>query len=97
MLTPAWELWPGVMTETEAARIERDEQAGVGELGLRVDEAARSGASDLDRTSIAVVGEPCRSCVSCAVPLASKGRYSVTFRSFFGDAPARVRRLLAWT
>jgi hypothetical protein len=27
---------PGVMTETEVARIERDEQAGVAELGLRL-------------------------------------------------------------
>ena len=32
------ELRPGVMTETEVARIERDEQAGLAELGLRLDE-----------------------------------------------------------
>ena len=29
------ELRPGVKTETEVARIERDEQAGLAELGLR--------------------------------------------------------------
>jgi hypothetical protein len=33
------ELRPGVMTETEVARIERDEQTGLAELGLRLDEA----------------------------------------------------------
>jgi len=33
------ELQPGVMTETEVARIERDEQANLAELGLRLEEA----------------------------------------------------------
>ena len=33
------ELRPGVTTETEVAQIERDEQAGLAELGLRLDEA----------------------------------------------------------
>ena len=33
------ELRPGVTTETEVARIERDEQAGLAELGLRLAEA----------------------------------------------------------
>jgi hypothetical protein len=32
------ELRPGVMTETEVARIERDEQAGLADLGLRLTE-----------------------------------------------------------
>ena len=44
---------------------------------------------------VAVVGEQCRSCVSCGRRLASKGHYPVTFRSLFGDVPVRVRRLLA--
>jgi hypothetical protein len=35
------ELEPGVVTETELARIERDAQASVAELGLRLDEAKR--------------------------------------------------------
>ncbi len=33
------ELRPGVTTETEVACIERDEQAGLAELGLQLDEA----------------------------------------------------------
>jgi hypothetical protein len=33
------ELRPGVMTETEVARIERGEEAGLADLGLRLDEA----------------------------------------------------------
>ncbi len=33
------ELRPGVMTETEVACIEREEQAGLAELGLRLAEA----------------------------------------------------------
>ena len=33
------ELRPGVMTETEVACIERDEQAGLAELGLQLAEA----------------------------------------------------------
>ena len=39
---------------------------------------------------VAVVGEQCRSCVSCGRRLASKGHYPVTFRSLFGDVPVRV-------
>ena len=35
------ELEPGVVTETELARIERDAQAGLAELGLQLDEAKR--------------------------------------------------------
>jgi len=35
------ELQPGVTTETEVARIERDEQAGLAELGLQLAEAKR--------------------------------------------------------
>ena len=33
------ELKPGVITETELARIERDQQASLAELGLQLDEA----------------------------------------------------------
>src|SRR5215217_1772390 len=43
---------------------------------------------------LAVVGERRRRCVTCGRPLASKGHYSATFRSLFGDVPVRVRRLL---
>src|SRR5687768_17612410 len=35
------ELEPGVATETEVARIERDEEASLADLGLRLEEAKR--------------------------------------------------------
>ncbi len=35
------ELEPGVATETEIARIERDEEAGLVDLGLRLEEVKR--------------------------------------------------------
>jgi hypothetical protein len=44
---------------------------------------------------VTVVGERRRSCVACGCVLASKGHYTATFRSLFGDVPLRVRRLLA--
>jgi alkyl hydroperoxide reductase subunit AhpC len=45
------ELRPGVMTETEVARIERNQQAGVAELGLRLAETKQihSSAAGSDR------------------------------------------------
>src|SRR5271165_7169623 len=86
------------MTETEVARIERDEQAGMADLGLRLAETKQLTAAlqaQIVPAQVAVVGEQCRSCVSCGRRLASKGHYPVTFRSLFGDVPVRVRRLLA--
>ena len=91
------ELRPGVMTETEVARIERDEQAGLAELGLRLDEAKQLTAAvqaQIVPAQVAAVGERRRSCVACGRMLASKGHYRVRFRSLFGDVPVRVRRLL---
>src|SRR3954469_22232672 len=41
-----------------------------------------------------MTGERRRCCVACGRGLASKGHYSATFRSLFGDVPVRVRRLL---
>ena len=43
---------------------------------------------------VTMVGERRRSCVVCGCVLASKGHYTATFRSLFGDVPLRVRRLL---
>jgi len=44
------ELRPGVTTETEIARIEREEQAGLAELGLRLGgEAAHGSTAGSDR------------------------------------------------
>ena len=42
-----------------------------------------------------IAGEHRRTCVACGRVLASKGHYTATFRSLFGDVPIRVRRLLA--
>jgi hypothetical protein len=91
------ELRPGVMTETEVARIERDEQAGLAELGLQLAEAKQLTAvlqAQIVPAQVAVVGERRRSCVACGRVLASKGHYGARFRSLFGDVPVRVRRLL---
>ena len=92
------ELEAGETTEIEVARIERDEQASLGDLGLRLSEAKRLTASiqaEIVPTQIAVAGERRRACVACESVLASKGHYTATFRSLFGDVPIRVRRLLS--
>ncbi len=91
------ELRPGVTTETEVARIERDEQAGLAELGLLLAKAKQLAAAlqaQIVPAQVAVLGERRRSCVACGRVLASKGHYEARFRSLFGDVPVRVRRLL---
>src|SRR4051812_26531376 len=91
------ELRPGVMTETEVARIERHEQTGLADLGLRLDEAKQLTAAlqaEMVSAQVAVVGERRRGCAACGRLLASKGHYPATFRSLFGNVPVRVRRLL---
>jgi hypothetical protein len=95
---PVAELRPGVMTETELARIERDEQAGLAELGLRLGEAKQLTAAlqtEIVPAQVAVLGERGRSCTACGRVLASKGHYGARFRFLFGDVPVRVRRLHA--
>jgi hypothetical protein len=91
------ELRPGEVTETEVARIERDEQAGTAALGLRLAETKQLMAAlqtQIVPAQVAVVGERGCCCVSCGRRLASKGHYPVTLRSLFGDVPVRVRRRL---
>jgi hypothetical protein len=91
------ELRPGVMTETEVARIERGAEAGLADLGLRLDEAKQLTAAlqaEMVSAQLAVVGERRRGCVTCGRERASKGHYRATFRSLFGNVPVRVRRLL---
>ena len=91
------ELEPGVATETEVARIERDEEAGLVDLGLRLEEAKRLTAAlqaEIVPAQVATVGERRRWCAACGQLLASKGHYRATFRSLFGEVPVRVRRLL---
>jgi hypothetical protein len=61
------ELQPGVTTETEVARIERDEQANLAELGLRLEEAKQLTAALQARivpAQVTVLSECRRSCVS---------------------------------
>src|SRR4051812_17734180 len=84
-------------TETEVACLERGEEAGLADLGLRLDEAKQLTAAlqaEMVSAQVAVVGERRRSCAACGRPLASKGYYRATFRSLFGNVPVRVRRLL---
>jgi len=91
------ELPSGVTTEVEVARLERDEQAGLAELGLRLAEAKQLTAAlqaEMVSAQVARVGERRRMCVACGRALASKGFYAASFRSLFGDVPVRVRRLL---
>src|SRR3954470_19262235 len=91
------ELEPGVTTETEAACLQRNEEAGLADLGLRLDEAKQLTAAlpgEMVSAQVAVAGERGRWCAACERPLASKGHYRATFCSLFGDVPVRVRRLL---
>jgi hypothetical protein len=91
------ELRPGVLTETEVTRIERDEQSGLADLGLRLAETKQLIAAlqaEIVPAQMAAVGEQRRCCSSCGRRLATKGHYPVTFRSLFGDVLVRVRRLL---
>jgi len=91
------ELEPGVATETEVARFERDEVVGLADLGLRLEEAKRLTAAiqaQVVPAQVTTIGERRRWCAACEQMLASKGHYRATFHSLFGDVPVRVRRLL---
>jgi hypothetical protein len=91
------ELQAGVTTEVEVGRLERDEQASVADLGLRLAEAKQITAAlqaEMVPRQVTVVGERHRVCATCGCVLASKGYYPATFRSLFGAVPVRVRRLL---
>src|SRR3954454_18717557 len=92
------EVQAGEATEVELARFERDEQAGVADLGLRLAEAKQLTAAlqaEMVPVQVTMTGECRRSCEACGGVLAGKGHYGATFRSLFGDVPVRVRRLLA--
>jgi len=87
---------PGVVTETELACIERDEDFGLADLGLRLDETKRLTVALQARmvpAQMAALGERPRACETCGRGLAGKGHYGATFRSLFGDVPVRVGRL----
>src|SRR3954468_17712453 len=89
---------PVFTTETEVACLERNEEAGLADLGLRLNEAKQLTAAlqdEMGSAQVAVVGERGRGCATFGRPLASKGHCPATFRSLFGNVPVRVRRLLA--
>jgi hypothetical protein len=91
------EFGAGETTEVEVARLERDEHASVADLGLRLAEAKQITAAlqaEIVPAQVTVASEHRRTCVACEGALASKGHYTATFRSLFGDVPIRVRRLL---
>src|SRR5271170_620058 len=91
------EFGAGASTEVEVARLERDEQAGLADLGLCLGEAKQLMAAiqaEIVPVQVTVAGEHRRACVACEGELASKGHYTAAFRSLFGDVPIRVRRLL---
>jgi hypothetical protein len=91
------ELHAGETTEVEVARIERDEQAGLSDLGLRLAEAKQLTSAlqaEIVPAQVTIAGEHRCTCAACGRRLASKGHYIATFRSLFGDVPVRIRRLL---
>ena len=91
------EVRPGTETETEVGRIERDEDAGLADLGLQLAEIKQLAAAlqaEIVPAQMSVLGERCRFCDACGGMLASKGYYPATFRSLFGDVSIQVRRLL---
>jgi hypothetical protein len=91
------ELEPGVATKAEVAPIERGDEAGLADLGLRLEEMKRLTTAlqaEIVTAQVATAGERRRRCTACDRPLAGKGHYRTTFRSLFGAVPVRVRRLL---
>jgi hypothetical protein len=84
-------------TEVEVARLERDEHASLADLGLRLAEAKQITAAlqaEIVPAQVTVASEHRRTCVACEGELASKGHYTATFRSLFGDVP--IRPELVW-
>jgi hypothetical protein len=91
------ELKAGEMTEIEVARIERDRQADLSGFGLRLAEAKQLTSAlqrELILAQVTTTVEHRCTCVACGRRLSSKGHYTATFRSLFGDVPIRIRRLL---
>jgi hypothetical protein len=83
--------------EVEVGRIERDEQAGLSDLGLRLAQAKQlisALRAEMVPAQVTIAGEHRCACAACGRRQASKGYYITTFRSLFGDVPIRIRRLL---
>jgi hypothetical protein len=81
------QLEPGLTTEVEVARLERDEQAGLADLGLRLAEAKQLTAAlqaEMVPAQVTMLGERRRSCVAWMCP----GQQGSLHR----DVPLPVRR-----
>jgi hypothetical protein len=92
------ELEPGIASETELARVERDDVTVEETLGLTLDEGKRLMAAvpaGIVHAQVSVMGERFRWCEHCGAKLLSKGYYPARFRSVFGDVDVRIRRLRA--
>ena len=92
------ELEPGFASETEVARIERDDFAVPETVGLTLEESKQLMAATqagIVRAQATVMGERFRWCEHCGAKLQSKGYYPATFRSVFGDVGVTIRRLRA--
>ena len=77
------ELEPGSTAEAEITRFERDEQAGLSDLGLLLAVAKQLTAAlqaEMVPAQMAMVGERRRLCMACGCVLASKAHYIATFR-----------------
>jgi hypothetical protein len=74
------ELEAGETTEVEVTRFERDEQAGLADLGLRPSEAKRFMAAiqaEIVPAQVTVAGEHRRTCAACEGEQASKGHRDI--------------------
>jgi hypothetical protein len=94
---PVTELQAGETTAVGVARIERDKQAGLADLGLRLAEAKPLTAAlqaEIVPAQVTIAGEHRSTCAACGRGLASKGYYTATFRSLFGYIPRD--RLKPW-
>jgi hypothetical protein len=92
------ELEPGLTTEVEVARRERDAPAGLADL-LRLAEAKPLTAAlqaEMVPAQVTRLGERRRSCPACEGVLAGKGHYSAPCAApCSAPVPVRVRRLFA--
>jgi len=79
-----------LVAETDLTRIERDEHAGLADLGLRLTEMKQLTAAlqaEIVPAQVAVVGERGGSCASCRHKLASTGaRHGRGARRHAGDS-----------
>jgi hypothetical protein len=77
------ELQAGETTEVEVARLERDEQAGLADLGLGLAEAKRLTAAiqaEIVPAQVTIASDNRRTCLACGRVLASTGHYTHPFQ-----------------